>query len=88
MERLDVVKKIHLLKKEDWLAKLDLRDAYLTVPVWNANQPFLRLRWKGIAYQFVCLPFGLVPAPRVFTKILKLVMTALHSESSKAEDKG
>jgi hypothetical protein len=69
----------NLLKKRDWMAKLDLRDAYLTVPVCNAHQPFLRFRWKGIAYQFVCLPFGLAPAPRVFTKILKPVMAALRS---------
>jgi hypothetical protein len=77
MEGLDVVK--NLLKKGDWMAKLDLRDAYLTVPVCNAHQPFLRFRWKGIAYQFICLPFGLAPAPRVFTKILKPVMAALRS---------
>jgi hypothetical protein len=61
------------------MAKLDLRDAYLTVPVCNAHQPFLRFRWKGIANQFLCLPFGLAPAPRVFTKILKPVMAALRS---------
>jgi hypothetical protein len=27
----------------------------------------------------VCLPFGLAPAPRVFTKILKPVMAALRT---------
>jgi hypothetical protein len=77
MEGLDIIK--NLLKKGDWMAKLDLSDAYLTVPVCNAHQPFLRFRWKGIAYQFLCLPFGLAPAPRVFTKILKPVMAALRS---------
>jgi hypothetical protein len=77
MDGLDIVK--NLLKKGDWMAKLDLRDAYLTVPVCNAHQPFLRFRWKGIAYQFLCLPFDLAPAPRVFTKILKPVMAALRS---------
>ena len=48
MEVLDIVKS--LLKNGDWMAKLDLRDAYLTVPVCKAHQPFLRFR--RIAYQF------------------------------------
>jgi hypothetical protein len=68
MEELDIVKNV--FKKGDWLAKLDLRDTYLTVPVCNAHQPFLRFRWKEIAYKFVGLPFGLAPAPRVVKKIL------------------
>ena len=51
MEVLDIVKS--LLKNGDWMAKLDLRDAYLTVPVCKAHQPFLRFR--RIAYQFFTL---------------------------------
>ena len=78
MEGLDVVR--NLLQKGDWLAKLDLKDAYLTVPVCHAHQPFLRFRWKGTAFQFTCLAFGLAPAPRAFTKLLKPVMAALRSK--------
>lgn len=62
------------------MAKLDLKDAYLTVPVCIAHQPFLRFRWRENAYQFTCLPFGLAPAPRVFTKLLKPIMVALRSK--------
>jgi hypothetical protein len=78
MEGLDVVR--NLLQKGDWLAKLDLKDAYLTVPLCHTHQPFLRFRWKGTAFQFTCLAFGLTPAPRAFTKLLKPVMAALRSK--------
>lgn len=45
MEGLDTVK--NLWKKGDWMAKLDLRDLYLTVPVCNAHKPFLRFVGRG-----------------------------------------
>ena len=61
MERLDSVK--FLLKKGDWLVKLDLKDAYLLVPILPNHQKFLRFRWKGRHFQFRCLPFGLSSAP-------------------------
>lgn len=35
-----------LLKKGDFMIKLDLKDAYLTVPVWKGHKKFLRLIWK------------------------------------------
>ena len=35
--------------------------------------------WKGKAYQFSCLPFGLSSAPWVFTKITRPIMTVLRS---------
>lgn len=69
----------NLLKKVDWLANLYIKDAYLTVPVCDANQPFLLFRWKGALFQFTCLAFGLAPAPKVFTKLFKLVMASIRS---------
>jgi hypothetical protein len=69
-----------LLRKGDWMAKLDLKDAYLTVPVHPSHQKFLRFQWKGRIFQFSCLAFGLAPAPRIFTKILKVVMGFLRKK--------
>ncbi len=34
--------------------------------------------WEGKLYQFTCLPFGLAPAPLLFTKLLKPVMPLLR----------
>ena len=58
---------IHLLKDSiregDWFAKLDLKDAYLTVPVYSGDQKFLHFLWKGNRFQYRCLPFGLSSVP-------------------------
>ena len=55
------------------MIKIDLKDAYFTMPVSNQHQPLLRFMHGGLRYQFSCLPFGLGPAPRLFTKLLKPV---------------
>ena len=68
-----------LLRQGDWLVKVDLKDAYFTVPVHPDHQSFLRFVVEGITYQFTCLPFGLACALWVFTKIMKVVMTLLRS---------
>jgi hypothetical protein len=76
MEGMESVK--YLIRKNDWLVKVDLRDAYFTVPLAAEHQKFVRLLWKGNFYQYRCLPFGLCSAPRVFTKILKPVVAFLR----------
>jgi hypothetical protein len=67
-----------LLKKGDFLVKIDLKDAYLTVPIWKNHQKYLRFLWKDTMLEFACLPFGLATAPRVFTKLMKPVVGALR----------
>ena len=73
---------IHLLKDllqpQDFMVKVDLKDAYFSVPMHKAHQKFLRFRWKDTLYQFQCMPFGLGPAPRVFTKIMKPIVSFLR----------
>ena len=69
----------YLIRNNDYLVKLDLKDAYFLVPVDKEHQKFLRFFWKGILYQNVCLPFGLSSAPRVFTKILKPLFARLRA---------
>ena len=65
-----------LLRKGDFMVKIDLKDAYFTVPL--AHQKFVRFSWEGTLYEFACLPFGLSIAPRVFTKIMKPVVALLR----------
>lgn len=60
------------------MIKIDLKDAYFTVPVSKQHQPLLRFMHGGLRYQFSCLPFGLGPAPRLFTKLLKPVVALLR----------
>ena len=53
------------------MTKLDLKDAYYTIPVNASHLKFLRFTWKGESFQFTCMPFGLSSAPWAFTKVLK-----------------
>lgn len=76
MEGIETVKQ--LIRPGDWLVKLDLKDAYLTVPLSPDHGHFVRFIWNGRRYQFKCLPFGLSSAPRVFTKLLKPVVAFLR----------
>ena len=63
-----------LVNTEDWLAKVDLKDAYFATPIHKSNHKYLRFVYQGKHYQFQCLPFGLSSAPLVFTKTLKPVL--------------
>ena len=76
MESLKTAKNI--IQKGDWLVKLDLKDAYLTVPMHRDHWKFLRFRWKGRLWQFKVLPFGLSSAPYTFTKLMKPVISLLR----------
>ena len=68
-----------LLVQNDWLAKLDLKDAYFTVPIHPDHQKFLRFVVEQVHYQFTCLPFGLSCAPWAFTKVLRPVAAFLRT---------
>lgn len=44
---------------------------------------YLRFFWKGNQFEFLCLPFGLCSAPRVFTKIMKPVVSHFREKGKK-----
>ena len=69
-----------LLKQDDYVVKIDLKDAYLTVPIWKDHQKYLRFLRKGAPHEFASLPFGLTTALRVFTKLMKLAVAALRQQ--------
>ena len=67
-----------LVRQGDWLAKIDLKDAYFLIPVYSGHQKFLQFTWKASLYQFHCLLFGLSCAPQVFTKVMKPIVAFLR----------
>ncbi|XP_077340446.1 uncharacterized protein LOC143984042 [Lithobates pipiens] len=71
-----------LLPHNCFMVSLDLRDAYLHIPIAEASQKFLRLAidlgGETIHFQFQALPFGLSSAPRIFTKVLAEAMAFLR----------
>ena len=60
-----------------WATSIDLKDAYLHVPIHGSHHKWLRFMVQGQAYTFRCLP-GLSTAPRVFTRIVKSIGAALR----------
>ena len=62
---------LDMIQPSDVFTKLDLSDAYFSLPIHPSFQKYLKFRWQGQLYKFVCLPFGLSSAPRVYTKVLK-----------------
>jgi hypothetical protein len=70
-----------IINPQDFLVKLDFKDAYLMVGVHPDSQPFLRFIWQDQVYQFQALPFGLNTAPRVFTKLLRPVVAFLRTRN-------
>ena len=69
-----------LVRRNDWLVSIDLKDAYLSVPIEEGDRKYLRFTWEERVYEFQCLSFGLSSAPRVFTKLLKPVMALLRQK--------
>jgi Reverse transcriptase (RNA-dependent DNA polymerase) len=69
-----------LLEKDWWLTKLDLTDAYLTVPVDPKDRRYLGFSWEGKFYRFKVLPFGVKSAPRLFTKLMKPLLVKARAK--------
>ena len=66
--------------KQGWqMAKIDLKDVYLTIPVAREHHCLLSFQvQQGEWIQFQCLPFGLCTAPFVFTKVTKPIVQFLQ----------
>ena len=64
---------IKLIRPGCFMASIDLKDAYYSIPVAKGDRKYLMFEWQGSYYQFIFLPNGLSCAPRLFTKILKPV---------------
>lgn len=69
---------INLMTPNCYMASLDWKDAYYSVPVDPEFQKYLKFRWRGSLYQFTCLAQGLSPAPRLFTKLSKPIYSHLR----------
>jgi hypothetical protein len=67
------------LRENDWTTSIDLKDAYFHVPMAKPHRKYLRFAILGRAFQFKTLPFGLAPAPRVFTQLITVLVKWAHS---------
>ena len=71
---------ITALQPQEWITKIDLKDAYHHIPVQMNIRKYFRFVIAGKPHQFRVLPFGLSTAPREFTKILAPVVQLLRSQ--------
>ena len=69
---------LQLIKPKSYVAVLDLKDAYYSVPVAIEYRKYLRFWFEGTIYEYTCLPNGLASAPRMFTKLMKPVYATLR----------
>lgn len=80
--KMDTLSKVlNLVKANDWAISLDLSDAYLHVPLFPEHRKYLRFCIQGQVYQWKVLCFGPTSAPRVFTKIMSVVVAHLRTLS-------
>ena len=69
-----------MMRPDCYMASIDLKDAYYSVPVCDEHCIYLRFRWQRKLYQFKVLPNWLACAPRFFTKILTPVFAGLRQQ--------
>ncbi|CEP10306.1 hypothetical protein, partial, partial [Parasitella parasitica] len=69
-----------LVEPDDYIVKVDLKDAYVVVPIHPSSQKFLSLENRGIVYQYSSLAFGLSLAPRIFTKLMRYAVEPLRAQ--------
>ena len=67
-----------MLKRVDWAVSIDLSDAYHHVPIARPSRRLLGFSFAGRVYQYRALPFGLRPAPRLFTRLISAVAALLR----------
>lgn len=71
---------LNLMTKDCFMASIDYKDAYYSVPIAPKYQQYLKFTWRGKLFQFTCLPNGLASAPRIFTKITKPLFSHLRKQ--------
>jgi len=70
---------VNMMRPGCFMASVDLKDAYYTVPIHPSHQKYLKFCFDSAFYKYTCLPNGLASAPRIFTKLLKPVYATLRS---------
>ena len=60
------------------MAKLDIKDAYYSIPIHTESRKLLKFIHKGKLCQFRALPNGSAEGSRKFTKIMKPPLLCLR----------
>ena len=68
------------VKKDSYFANFDLKSAYLSVKIHPEHRKLLRFQYGSQVYECNAMMFGLSPAPRIFTKIVKVILKCLRAK--------
>ena len=71
---------INMIHKDVWMASVDLKDAFYSIPANKNHQKFLKFMVTSRNYKFTVMPNGYKDAVRVFTKTLIPPFAKLRSE--------
>lgn len=62
------------------MAKLDIKDAYYSIPIRQFDQKYLKFDDRGKLYKYIVLPNGYREGPRKFTKAMKPPLSELRKD--------
>ena len=62
------------------MTKLDIKDAYYSVPIKLQGRTFLKFMHKGKVHEFCALPNGPSTGPQKYTELLKLPLLVLGKQ--------
>lgn len=71
---------LDLMSPSCYMASIDWKDAYYSVPVAEEFRKYLVFMWKNQLLQYTCLPNGLASGPRLFTRLSKVLFSQLRME--------
>ena len=57
---------LHMVRQGSFLASIDIKDAFYSVPIFNSHKKYLKFMWQGQPFQFKAMPNGYVDAMRIF----------------------
>ena len=69
-----------LIRKNAFMIKIDIKDAYYSVPIADVDQKYFKFLHNGQLYKYTALPNGFSPGPRKFTKIVKVPLATLRQQ--------
>ena len=72
---------LNLVKLNACFGSLNLRQAYYSLPIQKDSPKFLRFIWEGVIYEYSSLPNGLMSGPRIFSKLLEPMYSALRKDT-------
>ena len=77
--KMETMKSILILVTPNYyMVKVDIKDAYSSVPILPEHQKYLKFYFRGKLYRFRCLPNGVFSGSRNLAKLLKLPLSYLR----------